>query len=83
MSYRGKGCEACGFTGYKGRIGIFEFLRVNSSMRKAIPDYTSDQELCNVARENGMKTLIEDACEKIESGITTIEEVLTKIHYYD
>ncbi len=82
-SYKGKGCEACGFTGYKGRIGIFEFLRVNSSMRKAIPDYTSDQELCNVARENGMKTLIEDACEKIESGITTIEEVLTKIHYYD
>jgi len=52
-------------------------------MRKAIPDYTSDQELCNMARENGMKTLIEDACEKIESGITTIEEVLTKIHYYD
>ncbi len=82
-SHKGKGCEACGFTGYKGRIGIFEFLRVNSSMRKAIPDYTSDQELCNMARENGMKTLIEDACEKIESGITTIEEVLTKIHYYD
>ena len=83
ISYEGKGCEECGFTGYKGRMGVFEFLRVDSNMRKAIPTYNSDQELCNLARENGMKSLIEDACQKVEKGITTIKEVLTKIHYYE
>ncbi len=83
MSYQGKGCEECGFTGYKGRVGVFEFLRIDSSLRKAIPKYNSDQELCNLARENGMKTLIEDACEKVENGTTTLKEVLTKIHYYE
>ena len=83
ISYKGKGCEACGFTGYKGRVGIFEFLRLDSNLRKAIPSYNSDQELISIARENGMKSLIEDACEKVENGITTIKEILTKIHYYD
>ena len=83
ISYKGKGCEACGFTGYKGRVGVFEFLRLDSNLRRAIPSYNSDQELCSIARENGMKSLIEDACEKVENGITTIKEVLTKIHYYD
>ncbi|HPR15443.1 MAG TPA: ATPase, T2SS/T4P/T4SS family, partial [Smithella sp.] len=83
ISYKGKGCEACGFTGYKGRIGIFEFLRVDGNLRRTIPLYHSDQDLCIVARENGMKTLIEDACEKVEHGLTTINEVLTKIHYYE
>ncbi len=83
IAYKGKGCEECGFTGYRGRVGIFEFLRVDSDLRKAIPKYNSDQELCNLARENGMKTLIEDACEKVENGTTTLKEVLTKIHYYE
>jgi len=83
ISYKGKGCEACGFTGYKGRIGIFEFLRVDGNLRRTIPLYRSDQDLCIVARENGMKTLIEEACEKVEHGLTTINEVLTKIHYYE
>ncbi|MBN1471136.1 MAG: Flp pilus assembly complex ATPase component TadA [Syntrophaceae bacterium] len=83
ISYKGKGCEECGFTGYKGRVGVFEFLRIDSSLRKAIPKYNSDQDLCNLARENGMKTLIEDACEKVENGTTTLKEVLTKIHYYE
>lgn len=83
ISYKGKGCEACGFTGYKGRVGVFEFLRLDGNLRRAIPHYHSDQELSILARENGMKTLIEDACEKVEQGVTTIKEVLTKIHYYD
>ncbi len=83
ISYKGKGCEACGFTGYKGMVGVFEFLRLDGNLRRAIPHYHSDQELSILARENGMKTLIEDACEKVEQGVTTIKEVLTKIHYYD
>lgn len=49
ISYKGKGCEACGFTGYKGRIGIFEFLRVDGNLRRTIPLYHSDQDLCIVA----------------------------------
>lgn len=83
ISYIGKGCEECDFTGYRGRIGIFEFLRLDSKLREAIPSYNSDQELFNIARNSGMKSLIEDACEKIQNGLTTIKEVLAKIHYYE
>ena len=83
VSYTGKGCEECDYTGYKGRIGIFEFLRLDSRLRETIPIYKSDQELSNIARESGMKSLIEDACEKVQSGLTTIKEVLAKIHYYE
>jgi type II secretory ATPase GspE/PulE/Tfp pilus assembly ATPase PilB-like protein len=82
-SYTGKGCEECDYTGYKGRIGIFEFLRLDSRLRETVPIYKSDQELSNIARESGMKSLIEDACEKVQSGLTTIKEVLAKIHYYE
>ena len=83
ISYTGKGCEECDYTGYKGRIGIFEFLRLDSRLRETIPIYKSDQELSNIARESGMKSLIEDACEKVQGGLTTIKEVLAKIHYYE
>jgi type IV pilus assembly protein PilB len=75
--YRGRGCAADGYTGYQGRIGIFEVLNVSDKIRAIInrPDFSLD-ELKKVAREEGMITMFEDGLRKAERGMTTIEEVL-------
>ncbi len=78
--YRGKGCVACNFTGYSGRVGIFETLDVNDEIKKLIvsPDFSLNK-LKLLARKNGMKTMFEDGLLKVERGITTIEEVMRVI----
>src|SRR3990167_4770593 len=75
--YRGAGCEADGNTGYKGRLGIYEFLDVTDETREFIasPNFSLSG-LSNVAREQGMLTMFEDGLRKVERGITTIDEVL-------
>jgi type II secretory ATPase GspE/PulE/Tfp pilus assembly ATPase PilB-like protein len=78
--YRGKGCSACGMTGYRGRIGIFEALEINDKIKKIIVDpHFSLEELREEARRSGMKTMFEDGVLKAERAITTIEEVLRVI----
>lgn len=78
--YRGKGCPTCNFTGYLGRIGIFEILNVNEDIRKLIidPNFNLDN-LRKLARENGMISMFEDGIRKVERGMTTIEEVFRVI----
>lgn len=78
--YRGRGCPACGQTGYRGRLGIFEVLNANEKIRKNIisPNFSLDS-LEQAAREEGMLTMFEDGLRKIEIGLTTIEEVLRVI----
>ncbi|MEK7574327.1 MAG: GspE/PulE family protein [Patescibacteria group bacterium] len=78
--YRGKGCQACNFTGYFGRSVIFELLEVNSEVRKLIvsSEFSLDA-LKKLANQQGMITMFEDGLRKIERGITTIEEVLRVI----
>lgn len=78
--YRGRGCKACGGTGFNGRLGIFEILAVSEEVRKLIisPNFSLDN-LRKVAREEGMKTMFEDGLHKVERGMTTIEEVLRVI----
>ncbi|RKY41091.1 MAG: type II secretion system protein GspE [Candidatus Omnitrophota bacterium] len=73
---RGRGCKICNRTGYKGRIGIFELLKVDSGMRELILKRPSTEEMREYARKKGMKTLREAAIEKLLSGITTPQEVL-------
>ncbi len=73
---RGSGCDRCNHTGYKGRIGIFEVLYVDREIKKLIHRDASETELSRLARLAGMKTLIEDAAEKIRDGMTTCEEVI-------
>ena len=77
--YRGKGCPQCYYTGYYGQIGIFEFLKIDKKIRRLIAKNAYEEELWEAAREAGMKTLFEDAWEKVKAGITTIEEILAKI----
>ena len=78
--YRGKGCESCNFTGYRGRGGIYEVLNINDEIRKLIisPDFSLDN-LNILAKKNGMLTMFEDGLRKAATGITTIEEVLRVI----
>ncbi len=73
---RGKGCEHCGFTGYRGRIGIFEFLVVDDVMQSEIAEGAGRTQIFEKALERGMVPLRMDGLNKVEKGITTCEEVL-------
>jgi len=78
--YRGKGCSACGMTGYRGRLGIFEALEINDKIKKIIIDPRfSLEELREEASRSVMKTMFEDGMEKAERAVTTVEEVLRVI----
>jgi type II secretory ATPase GspE/PulE/Tfp pilus assembly ATPase PilB-like protein len=76
QSFRGSGCRKCNNTGYKGRLGIFEIFLVDGELRRMIRSNVSESELMRSAKQSGMNTLLEDAITKIESGLTTCEEVL-------
>ncbi len=74
--YHGKGCEQCAQTGYFGRSGIFELLVVDDDIRKLILKNADSNEIRELARTHGMKTLLESGAEKIKAGATTLSEVL-------
>lgn len=74
--YRGKGCGVCKGTGYKGRSAIFEFIAVGKAMRELILQKPSVDQIWQLAKSEGSKTLFEDGIEKVKAGVTTLEEVL-------
>lgn len=74
--YKGKGCALCHTSGYEGRIGIFEVLLIDDTIRQAIVDKKDAGAISEIAMKNGMKTMIVDGLEKVKQGITTIEEIL-------
>ena len=74
--YRGKGCEKCNRSGYKGRLGIYELLIMNDEMRDMIIRNASTEEIREAARRNGMVTLRESGMESIFMGQTTADEVI-------
>lgn len=76
LFYRGKGCEKCGGTGYAGRTGIHEIMKVDDALRRLILAKGTARDLSVCARSNGMKTLLENALVKAKEGLITIEEVL-------
>lgn len=69
-------CRNCNGTGFRGRTGIYEFLRVNDELREAISHNQPSSVLEKIAVANGMKTLLEDGQDKVNRGITTAEELL-------
>ena len=73
---RGKGCESCKFTGYKGRTAIYEFLVMSDEIRDMILKRSSSGHIKDKALELGMHTLRMDGLEKIKKGITTFNEVM-------
>ena len=72
----GKGCPACHHTGYRGRTGIFEILRIDDELRRAVVERRSSDELRAYARTIGMRSLREAGLAAVTEGRTTIEEVL-------
>jgi type IV pilus assembly protein PilB len=78
---RGRGCTHCHHTGYRGRLGIFEMLRMNSVLREMTFTRQPTQAIRRQSRLLGMRTLLEDGVAKALKGITTLEEVLTICHH--
>lgn len=78
-NYEAKGCAYCRRTGFKGRIGIFEILDVDSDIRAGIVEKRSSDEIAKIAREKHTKTMLEDGLIKVAKGMTTIEEVFRVI----
>jgi len=74
--FRGRGCERCSNTGYKGRIALYEVMEVEDEIREMILSGASSYELRVKAIQNGMITLRGSGLQKIRDGVTTMEEVL-------
>jgi type IV pilus assembly protein PilB len=72
----GKGCEACHFTGMKGRTAIFEILEMSDRLREMVLDGAATDEIRSAAKEQGMRTLRDAGLLAIFDGVTTVEEVL-------
>jgi len=73
---RGKGCNACQHTGYKGRRAVFELMTMNSTLREMAFNSEPSQNIRRQARLFGMRTLVDDARDKAMAGLTTLSEVL-------
>lgn len=76
----GAGCGECAYTGYKGRVGIYEILVMNDELRTAILQKASAQVIREIAVRSGMKTLKEDGLEKVRSGLTTFYEIMRVLY---
>jgi type II secretory ATPase GspE/PulE/Tfp pilus assembly ATPase PilB-like protein len=74
--YKGAGCKYCDMTGYKDREMISEVLNIDNEISELINENKSKQEILQVAKQKGYKTLIDDAIQKVKNGTTTIEELL-------
>jgi type IV pilus assembly protein PilB len=74
--YRGRGCENCRYTGYRGRIGIFEVFVMNTEIADLILRRAPISEIRDAAVASGMTTLLQDGWRKVLAGITTPQEVL-------
>jgi len=74
--YKGKGCEACSETGYRGRVGIYELLQITDEMEELIIAHATSGEINKLACKQGMQLMFEDGFEKVKTGMTTIEELM-------
>jgi type IV pilus assembly protein PilB len=77
---RGFGCNFCAHTGYLGRIGVYELMFVTDAIRELVVDRATHEEMRKVARSEGMRTLGEEAARLVESGLTTLAEVIRSIY---
>jgi type IV pilus assembly protein PilB len=73
--FAANGCSRCDSTGYRGRIGIFEFLSVDARVRRLLTKRAPADVIRETARAQGMRTLGQDAWDKVRAGLTTLEEV--------
>ena len=77
---KGQGCARCQYTGYRGRVGVFELLVLDEQVRDAIIEQKTSQDIRRISVEStGLVTLLEDGLVKAASGLTTIDEVLRSL----
>ena len=74
--FRGRGCDRCFGTGYRGRVGIFELMELNDELRSSIMRNEDASKITALARRNGMQSLREDGWAKVRRGVTTTDEVV-------
>ncbi|OGG61903.1 hypothetical protein A3C87_00715 [Candidatus Kaiserbacteria bacterium RIFCSPHIGHO2_02_FULL_49_34] len=74
--YRGKGCSVCGGSGFLGQVAVFEIMAMNDELRELAQKQTGAAVIRKQAIKGGMTTMFEDGLQKVERGVTTIEEVL-------
>ncbi len=75
------GCPKCDQTGYKGRVGVFEILLFNDSIRALIRSNAPPSEIRNTIRTMGIRSFQEEALEKVKEGLTSLEEVFRVIPF--
>ena len=75
LFYRKRGCPRCGQTGYRGRVGVFQFLEMSGRLEQLASEKASREVVAQAAREEGMRTMWEDGIGKVASGLTSAEEL--------
>jgi type IV pilus assembly protein PilB len=78
--YRGRGCNLCNGTGFRGRVGVYELLEFDDVIRELVVRRASHAELRNAAVERGMRTMQEQAFMLVTDGVTTVDEVLRSVY---
>jgi general secretion pathway protein E len=74
--YEGRGCEACRFTGFRGRTGIFEYIAIDDDFRNMINKRAGTDQIRALALKKGCSTLRRDGWQKVRRGITTVSEII-------
>jgi len=74
--WKGRGCDECRGTGYRGRTGVYELLVMDSDLRLEVQRRRGSEELRSMAIEKGMRTLLDDGLRAVRAGVTTLDEVL-------
>jgi Type II secretory pathway, ATPase PulE/Tfp pilus assembly pathway, ATPase PilB len=78
--FMGKGCPKCMNTGYRGRTGIFELLRISPAVREAIVNRASGDQIMQIAVKEGFRTMLDDGRDKVLRGVTTPHEVIQAVY---
>ncbi len=79
--FKGEGCDICNHTGYKGRVGVYELVPMSTALKRNLSGKFTVDDLWITARESGVRTLFEDAWAKVIEGVTTVDEVISRIPY--
>ena len=72
---RGKGCDTCNRTGFRGRLALHELLIGTDRMKRLIQNHAKTEEMLNAAIEEGMTTLVQDGIQKVLQGLTTFKQI--------
>jgi general secretion pathway protein E len=79
----GTGCKTCAYTGYVGRIGIFEVMTISDQIRIMVANQSSSSDIRAQALKDGMVSMMNDGMQKVKAGITTPTEVLRSAYSPD